>query len=288
MRRVPKRISARSLLRQPGTLFGLSVITVIVMLAVFGPWLTPSDPNRQNIPRRLEGPSWDYWLGTDHLGRDLLSRLIAGTRVGLAMALPTVAAALVIGLAIGLASGYAGGRVDAIGLLIVDFLGAFPGLILALVLIPLLGTSIPTLVFVLMIAFMPPYARVTRASVLAVKERQFVLAERALGASAWRITLAHVLPNVVAPVLILAAIDIPVVIVAESGLSFLGLGVPPPDASWGSILFEGFSRVRDSPGPVAWPAIAIAVTTVAFTLVGESLKSVTEIDVAGARTGRSV
>jgi peptide/nickel transport system permease protein len=155
-------------------------------------------------------------------------------------------------------------------LLGIDLLAAFPGLILALVLIPLLGVSTTTLIFVLAVAFVPQYVRVTRASTLAMKERSFVLAERALGAGSLRITFRHILPNIIRPIIVLAAIDLPFVIVAEAGLSFLGLGVPPPDPSWGSMLFEGFSRVRDAPGPVLWPALAIAVTTVAFTLIGES------------------
>jgi peptide/nickel transport system permease protein len=253
-----------------GRLVGLVAIAVLVVVAVFGDWLAPHGPNEQNIARRLEGPSLDYWLGTDHLGRDVLSRLIDGTRVGLLLAIPVIAIALVIGLSIGLASGYHGGRVDTATLLAVDLIAAFPGLILALILIPLLGASTGALILVLSLAFVPPYVRVTRASTLGIKERGFVLAERALGASSWRITFRHILPNIIRPIVVLAAIDLPFVIVAEAGLSFLGLGVPPPNPSWGSMLFEGFSRVRDAPGPVLWPATAIAVTTIAFTLVGES------------------
>jgi peptide/nickel transport system permease protein len=259
--------------RPAGRVFGLVVIGLLCVLAVFGPALSPHDPNEQDIARRLEGPSVDHWLGTDHLGRDVASRLIAGVRIGLTLGLPVVLIALAIGLSIGLASGYRSGRVDMFTLFVIDFIAAFPGLILALVMIPLLGVSTQTLILVLVVAFIPGYVRVTRASVLGVKERGFVLAERALGASSWRVTVRHILPNIIGPILILAAIDIPVVIVAEAGLSFLGLGVPPPDASWGSMLFEGFSRVRDAPGPVLWPAAAIAVTTVAFTLVGESFST---------------
>ncbi len=253
--------------------FGLSVIGALCILAVFGSVLSPHDPNDQDIARRLEGPSVDYWLGTDHLGRDIASRLIAGTQIVLTLGIPVVLIAVSIGLAIGLASGYRSGRADLLTLFFIDFLAAFPGLILALVMIPLLGVSTQTLILVLVVAFVPGYVRVTRASVLGVKERGFVLAERALGASSWRITGRHILPNIIGPILILAAIDIPVVIVAEAGLSFFGLGVPPPDASWGSMLFEGFGRVRDAPGPVLWPAAAIALTTVAFTLLGESFSA---------------
>lgn len=251
---------------------GLVVIATLVVLALFGERIAPHDPNEQNIPRRLEGPSSDYWLGTDHLGRDLASRLIVGTRIGLSLAIPVIAIALVIGLSVGLASGYHSGRIDTGTLFVIDALAAFPGLILALIVIPLLGVSTGSLIVVLAFAFVPPYVRVTRASTLGAKERGYVLAERALGASSWRITSRHILPNIIGPIVVLAAIDLPFVIVAEAGLSFLGLGIPPPDPSWGSILFEGFSRVRDAPGPVLWPAVAIAITTIAFTLVGESFR----------------
>jgi peptide/nickel transport system permease protein len=258
--------------RNWGRIVGLTAITVLVVVAVLGEWIAPHDPNEQNISRRLQGPSSDFWLGTDNLGRDLLSRLIVGTRIGLTLALPVIAIALVVGLTVGLASGYHGGRVDKGTLLAVDVLAAFPGLILALILIPLLGVSTSSLVMVLSLAFIPPYVRVTRASVLSAKERKYVLSERAIGASSFRIMFRHILPNIIGPIVVLAAIDLPFVIVAEAGLSFLGLGVPPPDPSWGSMLFEGFSRVRDAPGPVLWPACAIALTTIAFTLVGESFR----------------
>jgi peptide/nickel transport system permease protein len=280
MSRRTRRGERHPLLR-PSSLLSLVFIGILLLGALF-PGLAPRDPNQQNIPRRLEGPGRDYWLGTDHLGRDIFSRLVAGTRVGLTLGLPVVGLALAVGLTVGLASGYRAGRIDAVTLVVVDFLAAFPGLILALVMIPLLGVSTRSLIFVLAIAFVPSYVRVTRASVLGVKERSFVLAERALGASSWRVAGRHILPNIIGPISILAAIDIPVVIVAEAGLSFLGLGVPPPTASWGSMLFEGFSRVRDAPGPVLCPSIAIALTTISFTLVGESLSSSRDRDIAEA------
>lgn len=265
-------------LARPSSILSLAFLALLAAWALFPSALSPHDPNAQDIPRRLEGPSSDYWFGTDHLGRDIYSRLVAGARVGLTLGMPVVAIALAVGLAVGLASGYRRGAIDATTLVVVDFLAAFPGLILALVVIPLLGVSTRTLIIVLSIAFVPGYVRVTRASVLGVKERSFVLAERALGANSWRVTGRHILPNILGPIVILAAIDIPVVIVAEAGLSFLGLGVPPPTASWGSMLFEGFSRVRENPGPVVWPALVIALTTVSFTLVGEALRGAADRD----------
>lgn len=278
--------SLRSLVRQPSAAVGVAFILLLLFIAVTGSLLAPYDPVALDIPNELQGPSADHLLGTDALGRDLLSRLIAGTRIGFEIALPTVALAGLIGLALGVAGGYLGGLVDAAVLFVLDFLSAFPGLILALALVALLGPSIPNLIGALMIGLIPPYARVARASVLTLKEEGFVLAERALGASVWRIATLHIVPNIIAPIVILLAMDIPTVIVAEAGLSFLGLGVPPPDPSWGSVLADGFGRVRDSPWPVFWPSVAIAVTMVAFTLVGEAIRNVTDPKGAGRRTRR--
>lgn len=267
-----RRGSLRGLLRSPSAAVGAAIILILLVIAVTGSLLAPHDPAALDVSKQLEGPSADHPLGTDLLGRDLLSRLIAGTRVGFQIALPTVGLAGLIGLMLGVAGGYLGGLVDAVVLFVLDFLSAFPGLILALALVALLGPSIPNLIGALVIGLIPPYARVARASVLALKEEGFMLAERALGASAWRIGSVHIVPNIIAPIIILMAMDIPTVIVAEAGLSFLGLGIPPPDPSWGSILADGFSRVRDSPWPVLWPSVAIAVTMIAFTLVGEALR----------------
>ena len=284
-----RRVSAgvfralRKLVRDPAAAAGLVFILLLVLLAVTGGLLAPYDPLALDIPARLEGPTADHLLGTDLLGRDLLSRMIAGTRIGFEIAVPTVALAGLIGVLLGVAGGYLGGLADAVMLYVIDFLAAFPGLILALALVTLLGSSIRNIIIALVFALIPTYARVARASVLAIKEEGFVLAERALGASAWRIAALHVVPNMIAPIFILVAMDIPIVVLAEAGLSFLGLGVPPPEPSWGAVLAEGFSNFRESPWPVVWPAVAIGLTMIAFTLVGEALRNILDPRAPGAR-----
>ena len=264
------------------------IIATLLVVAIVGPAIAPYDPAAQDIVHRLEGPSQAHWLGTDFLGRDLLSRLIVGTRVAFVIAIPAVGLALGLGLIMGVAGGYLRGVTDGVVLFIIDFMAAFPGLILALAVIALLGPSVPNLIVVLAIAFIPGYARVSRASVLSVKEQQFVMAERALGASAARITGRHIMPNIIAPILILVAMDIPSAIVAEAGLSFLGLGVPPPQPSWGSMLSDGFSEIFETSWPVFVPAIALAITMVAFTLVGEAMRDVADPKIAGFRRMRRV
>jgi len=269
--------------RDPAATVGLTFIALLVLVALTGTRLAPYDPLALDIPNRLQGPTADHLLGTDLLGRDLLSRLIGGVRVGFEIAIPTVSLAGLIGLVLGVAGGYLSGAADAVVLFVIDFLAAFPGLILALALVTLLGSSIRNLILALTIGLIPTYARVARASALAIKEEGFVLAERSLGATSLRIASVHVVPNIIAPIIILVAMDIPLVILAEAGLSFLGLGAPPPDPSWGSILAEGFRNVRETPWPVLWPSVAIALTMISFTLVGEALRNILDPRAEGAR-----
>jgi peptide/nickel transport system permease protein len=273
----------REVARRPAGLFGLLVIGGLLFLAIFAPWVAPYDPAEQDIPNRLQGPSWDHLLGTDQLGRDLLSRLIFGVRVALSVALPGVAAALVIGLVLGLLAGYVGGRTDNSMIIMMDTLQAFPAVILALTLLALLGASRSSVVIVIAVAFAPNYARVTRALVLTTKHNPFVEGARSLGAGNIRIVGIHILPNVIAPLFILLAMDLPVAITIEAGLSFLGLGVPPPTPSWGVILQDGFDRVRDDAWPIIWAGLTLMVVTLGCTLLGETLRDVLDPRLAGAR-----
>jgi peptide/nickel transport system permease protein len=273
----------RELVRCPAGLFGLIVVTVLIIVLIFAPVLAPYDPARQDIRNRLQGPSPAHLLGTDHLGRDLLSRLIYGARVALGTAFPAVSAALVIGLVLGLAAGYAGGKVDNTILVITDTLQGFPAVILALALLALLGPSSINVMLVIAIAYAPGYARVARAQVLSVKEHPFVEVERSLGASNLRVVSIHILPNILAPLVILLAMDLPSAIVLEAGLSFLGLGVQPPTPSWGVILADGFSRIRTTPWPVVWAGLALMLTTLGITLFGETLRDILDPKLAGAR-----
>ena len=257
--------------RRPTGLVALVIIGGLFLTVTIGPWLV-ADPSAQDIGRRLEGPSADYWLGTDHLGRDLLARLVVGSRIAMGVAIPSVILAMVFGLLLGLAAGYLGGRTDSIVIVITDTLQSFTAVVLALLLLALLGGSLVTVVIVIAITFAPGYARVVRASVLAIKKDVFVQAERSLGAKSGRIIGVHILPNVLAPRLILMAIDLPVAVTIEAGLSFLGVGVPPPIPSWGVILRDGFDRVREAPWAVIWAGVSLMITTLGFTLLGESLR----------------
>jgi peptide/nickel transport system permease protein len=266
-----KSVVAR-LARRPAGLFGLVVVIGLGLAAAFAPLVAPYDPAAQDIVNRLQGPSQSHLLGTDHLGRDLLSRIIFGARVELGVAVPAVSAALVLGLLLGVTAGYLGGRVDNVLIVVMDSIQAFPPVVLALTVLALLGPSLRNVLFVIALTFSPQYARVARASVLALKQDPFIEGARALGASSLRVVTVHVLPNIVAPLFILLAMNIPSAIAVEAGLSFLGVGVQPPTASWGVILAEGFERVRDAPWPVLSTGLALILTTLGFTLLGETLR----------------
>jgi peptide/nickel transport system permease protein len=280
--------SLRSVVSRPGAVLGLGVVLGLVVVAVFAPLLAPYDPAAQNVADRLQSPSGDHLLGTDELGRDLLSRLLFGTRIALGVAVPAVLAALAFGIVLGTIAGYVGGWIDNVLVVVMDTLQAFPAVVLALALLAVLGPSLRNVIIVISVSFTPAYARVVRALVLAIKELPFVEAERALGARGPRIVLAHVLPNVFAPLFILLAMDIPGAITIEAGVSFLGLGVQPPAASWGVILADGFDRVRDTPWPIISAGAALVVATLGFTMLGEMLRDEIDPRVSGLRRWRRV
>ena len=270
-------------LEQPLGALGFVIVVIFLLLVVFGPLLAPYDYAKQNLSRILEGPSKDYLLGTDHLGRDLLSRIMYGARIALGTAVPAVLISVIFGVILGLLGGYLGGPVDDGVVIILDSIQAFPGVILALAILALLGPSLVNEILVIGIAWIPAYARVTRAQAMSAKNQMYVEAERSLGATDGRILLSHVLPNILAPLLILAAMDLPVVITFEAGLSFLGLGVRPPTPSWGVILSDGFKFVRNSPWPILWAGLALAITTLGFTVFAEALRDVLDPKLAGSR-----
>jgi peptide/nickel transport system permease protein len=272
--------------RRPEGLFGLIVVGGLVFLAIFAPFVAPYGYEEQDISSRLQGPSWDHVLGTDQLGRDLLSRLIYGARVALSVAIPGIAAALAIGLVIGLIAGYLGGKTDNSMIVVMDTMQAFPAVVLALTLMALIGASTTGVIIVIAVAFAPNYARVTRALVLTTKQNQFVEAARSLGAGSSRIVGVHILPNVIAPLFILVAMDLPFAITLEAGLSFLGYGVPPPTPSWGVILQDGFERVRDVFWPILWAGLTLMVVTLGCTFLGETLRDVVDPRLAGMRRWR--
>lgn len=271
------------LVRRPAGAFGVAVVAALLLVAVFAPHVVPYDGATQDIPNRLQGPSGSHLLGTDGLGRDLLSRILLGVRIELAVALPAVCTSLVLGLLLGLVAGYRGGWVDNAVVVFMDTIQAFPSVVLALVLVAVLGPSLTNLVIVVAITFAPQSARVTRASVLALRQSPFIEAERALGAGTLRIIGVHVLPNVIASLFILLAMNIPSAITVEAGLSFLGMGVQPPTPSWGVILSEGFADVYEAPWAVLWTALALVLTTIGFTTLGETLRDVSDPRLSGAK-----
>ncbi|MBN1147269.1 MAG: ABC transporter permease [Anaerolineales bacterium] len=273
----------QEMISRPEGLFSLALVSLLMILIIFAPLIAPYDPAQQDIKHRLEGPSSEHWLGTDHLGRDLFSRLVFGTRVALGTAFPSVLSAVIMGVVLGLAAGYLGGNVDNVILVVMDTLQAFPAIILTLALLALLGASATNVIVVIAIAYTPGYARIVRAQVLAFKEHPFVEVERSLGARDGRIVFVHILPNILAPLVILLAMDLPTAITTEAGLSFLGLGVKPPTPSWGIILADGFAKIRNSPWPVVWASLTLMITTLGFTLFGEALRDVLDPKLAGTR-----
>ena len=264
----------RRLLRDPGSAFGLSVAIVLLILVAFGPWIAPYGYADQDIVNRLQGPTASHWLGTDKLGRDLLSRLIVGVRIEMMVAVPAVLGGMILGLFLGLPAGYLGGWIDGGVIVMLDALQALPTVVLALTLLALLGSSMGNIVIVMAVSLAPSFARVARASVLAARQSGYVEAERLLGASTRRILAYHILPNIAPPMFVLVAIHLPNAIAVETGLSFLGLGVRPPTPSWGVILSDGFDRVRSAPWAVIWTCLALGITTLGFTLLGEGLRDV--------------
>ncbi|HTO99870.1 MAG TPA: ABC transporter permease [Anaerolineales bacterium] len=270
-------------LRQPLGLLGSVIVLAFLICVLFAPWIAPYDYAKQDIPNRMQGPSQQYWLGTDHLGRDIFSRLVYGSVIALATALPSVGIALAIGTMIGLIAGYVGGWMDNAIVVMMDTLQAFPSIMLSLAILALLGPSLINVIIVIGITWMPNYARVIRAQTLSIREKGYVEAERSLGATDRGIVLSHVLPNAIAPALLLAAMDLPWVITFEAGLSFMGMGVRPPTPSWGAILSEGFAHIFESPWPIIWSGMALAITTLGFTLFGETLRDVLDPRLSGTR-----
>jgi peptide/nickel transport system permease protein len=273
----------REFSKKPSGVFGLVVILILLGIVAVGPLLARYDYAKQDIPNRMQGPSPAHLLGTDSLGRDLASRLIYGTRVAMGTAFPAVCIALLFGLVLGLLAGYVGGWLDNIFLVIFDTLQAFPATILALAFLAILGPSLGNVILVIIISFTPGYARITRAQVIAMKQNLHIEVERSMGAGLWRILFVHILPNIIAPMLILLAMDLPYGITVEAGLSFLGLGVQPPTPSWGVILSEGFIKIRNSPWPVIWPSMFIMLSTLGFTMFGEALRDLLDPKLAGSR-----
>lgn len=257
---------------EPMGLLGLSLVLLLVFTGIFADWLAPYDPIKIDVKNRLVDPSWQHILGTDNLGRDVFSRIIAGSSIALTVAASTTLLSVIGGLILGMLAGYGPRWLDNILLLLFDAVYSFPSIMLQLALITLLGPSLGAVVLVIVVTTIPAYARLVRTSVLSVKTSEYILAERSMGASSARIMLRHLMPNVVGPLLIIASMDVPVVIAIEAGLSFLGLGVRPPAPSWGNILNDGFSFIRSTPWIVIGGGIPLILATLGFTFLGEALR----------------
>ena len=249
------------------------MVTVFVVCAVFASWISPQDPAHIDLPARLAGPSLTHWCGTDELGRDILSRLIYGSRISMLVGSSVVAASLALGLIVGSIAGYYGGRIDRfVNVVVMNAFLSFPGILLAIAFVAFRGPGIFNLVLALSLGGWVGYARLVRAQVLAAREREFVEAARALGASDLRVIVRHILPNIIQPIIVQAAIGMAGAILAEATMSFLGLGVPPPTASWGTMLNDGRAHLFDAPHLVIFPAMAVMLAVLSFNFIGDALR----------------
>jgi peptide/nickel transport system permease protein len=252
---------------------GAVLVAIFILLAIFAPWISPQDPAQIDLPARLSPPSSAHWCGTDELGRDILSRLIYGSRISMLVGSSVVAASLGLGLIIGSLAGYYGGRLDRfVNIVVMNAFLSFPGILLAIAFVAFRGPGIFNLVLALSLGGWVGYARLVRAQVLAAREKEYVEAARALGASDLRVIVHHILPNIIQPVVVQAAIGMAGAILAEATMSFLGLGVPPPTASWGTMLNDGRAHLFDSPHLVLFPAAAVMLAVLSFNFIGDALR----------------
>jgi peptide/nickel transport system permease protein len=271
--------------KDPLGMTGLVIVTVILLVTIFAALLAPYDPLEVNVYDRLSSPSWQHWLGTDQLGRDVFSRVLFGGRIALKVALVAISVSMAAGLFLGMMAGFGPKWLDRLLVVCFDTLRSFPTIMFALAIVALIGPSLNTVIGVIIVTSIPVYARIVRTQTQALRNDDFILAERAMGASTARILSHHVLPNIAAPLLILASMDVPAVVGMEAGLSFLGLGVSPPTPSWGSILNDGYSYLRNSPWPIIAGGIPLVLVTLGFTFFGESLRDILDPKLRGKDGG---
>ncbi len=264
----------RDFLRQSGPgRWGLALTLLLVIVALAAPWLAPASPTAQNLPTRLEPPSAAHWMGTDELGRDILSRIMFGARVSMVVSVSVVLGAGIVGLAVGALAGYFGGWFDRlVNIVLINAFLSFPGILLAIAFAAFLGPGLGKVILALVVTGWAGYARLARAQTLQAKEMEYVLAARSLGASDARILVRHLLPNILQPVLVQATIAMAGAILAESTLSFLGVGVLAPMPSWGAMLNDARSHLFDAPHLVIFPALAVMAAVLAFNLLGDALR----------------
>lgn len=262
----------RRFARNRGAVFGLGVFLAVIGMAVFADVLAPYDPVAQGVGPALQGPSLQYWAGTDSFGRDILSRIIHGARIALVVGIVAVSISLVVGVTLGLVAGYYGGPADALIMRVMDGLFAFPVIFLAIATMAVMGFGVLNVTVAVAVGFVAPFARVTRGDVLAVKEEPYIEAARLGGVSSVAIIVRHVLPNVVAPIIVQGALYVSGAIITEAGLSFLGLGPPPPTPVWGSMIAEGRNFIVMAPHVSTIPGLVLTVTVVGLNLFGDGLR----------------
>ena len=259
----------------PLAAIGIVLVVFFMVCASFAPWIAPRDPAHIDLPNRLNPPLAGHPFGTDELGRDILSRIIWGARISMFVGSSVVTGSLFLGLIVGSLAGYYGGGIDRfVNIVLMNAFLSFPGILIAIAFVAFRGPGIFNLVLALSLGGWVGYARLVRAQVLAVREREFVEAARALGAGDLRIVLRHILPNIIQPVIVQAAIGMAGAILAEATMSFLGLGVPPPTASWGSMLNDARSHLFDAPHLVIFPAVTVMLAVLAFNFIGDALRDV--------------
>ena len=266
-------MSMRILRHNPLAMAGAILIAILICCALFSPLIARHDPAYLDLPSRLSPPSHAHWFGTDELGRDIFARVVYGARISMLVGVSVVAGSLLLGIIFGSIAGYYGGRVDRFfNIIVMNAFLSFPGILLAIAFVAFLGPGLINLILALVIGGWVGYARLVRAQVLAVREREFVEAARALGASDWRIIVRHILPNIIQPVIVQAAIGMAGAVLAEGTMSFLGLGVPPPTASWGSMLNDGRGHLFDAPHVALFPAAAVMLAVLSFNFIGDALR----------------
>ena len=262
------------LLRNRLALIGMIITFIVVMTAIFAPLIAPYDPLKITLADRLQPPSDKYWLGTDHLGRDVFSRVVYGTRISLQVGIVSVFLGTIVGLIAGAAAGYIGNGVDTVIMSIMDAIYAFPAILLALALVAAFEPGLVTVMTAIAIVRIPIFARTVRSSVLAEREKEYIEAARCIGLNDFGILTRHILPNITAPLIVVTTTYFAAAIVVEASLSFLGLGVPPPQASWGVMLNDGRKYMEAMPHVVLYPGIAISLTVLGFNLLGDGLRDV--------------
>src|SRR3954471_10076417 len=272
----PWRATIGRLLSDPTTVAGVVLCAIILAGALLAPWLSPRDPLEQNILDRLAEPGSDYLFGTDQFGRDVLSRLLWGARISLLVSFLSISSAVVVGGAIGMISGYIGGVFDLVTMQVMDVLLSFPSLILGLIVVALLGPDLINLIIAIALTAIAPFARIARAPTLALKERAFVEAGRALGYGHGRILFRHILPNILPEVLVMGTLWLATAVRVEASLSFIGLGPKPPMPTWGGMTRDGFENILDAPWLAIFPGLAILLLVLGLNMVGDGLRDATD------------